>query len=161
MNLSSGEILYSSFGKASGQRISFSISFGCIDAPSGCIEPFGAVSGGVDVNADQDDVLLAEDGAMGVYAACSLFQGDVCFFRNKELGIKASVLKVGGDAFCDFVTFSGFIIIRTGPLYNYSTFSVHFRGIEQRKSAVERTLLRIGEVPSGIEPLWQVLQTCA
>ena len=76
---------------------------------------------------------------MGVYAACPLFEGDVCFFRNKELGIVAPVLKVGGDAFCDFVTFSGFIIIRTGPsvairpgpLYNYSTFSVHFRGIEK------------------------------
>ena len=39
---------------------------------------------------------------MGVYAACPLFEGDVCFFWNKELGIKASVLKIQDYAFCDF-----------------------------------------------------------
>ena len=49
-----------------------------------------------------DDVLLAKGGAMGVYAACTLFEGDVRFFRNKELGIKASVLKIQDYASCDF-----------------------------------------------------------
>ena len=39
---------------------------------------------------------------MGVYAACTFFQGDVRLFRNKELGIIAPALKVGDDAFCDF-----------------------------------------------------------
>lgn len=39
---------------------------------------------------------------MGIYAACPLFQGNVRFFRNKELGIKASVLKIQDYAFCDF-----------------------------------------------------------
>ena len=54
------------------------------------------------MDADQDDVFLAEGGAMGVYAACPLFEGDVCFFRNKEIGFIATVLKVGDDASCDF-----------------------------------------------------------
>ena len=54
------------------------------------------------MDADQDYVFLAKCGAMGVYAVCPLFDGDVCFFRNKELGIVASVLKVGDDASCDF-----------------------------------------------------------
>lgn len=54
------------------------------------------------MDADQDDVFLAEGGAMGVYAACTLFEGDIRFFRNKELGIKASVLKIQDYAFCDF-----------------------------------------------------------
>ena len=36
---------------------------------------------------------------MGVYAACPLFEGDVCFFRNKELGIVAPVLKIQDYSF--------------------------------------------------------------
>ena len=54
------------------------------------------------MNTDQDDVFLAEGGAMGVYAARPLFEGDVCFFRNKELGIVAPVLKIQDYASCNF-----------------------------------------------------------
>ena len=54
------------------------------------------------MDADQDDVFLAEGGAMGVYAACTLFEGNVRFFRNKELGIVAPVLKIQDYASCDF-----------------------------------------------------------
>ena len=54
------------------------------------------------MDADQDDVFLAEGGAMGVYAARPLFEGDVCFFRNKELGIVAPILEVGDYASCYF-----------------------------------------------------------
>ena len=39
---------------------------------------------------------------MGIYAACPLFQGNVRFFRNKELGIVAPVLKIQDYAFCYF-----------------------------------------------------------
>ena len=39
---------------------------------------------------------------MGVYAACPLFQGDIRFFWNKELGIVAPILEVCDDAPCDF-----------------------------------------------------------
>ena len=39
---------------------------------------------------------------MGVYAAYTLFEGNVRFFRNKELGIVAPVLKVGDYASCNF-----------------------------------------------------------
>ena len=35
------------------------LSLAGIDAPSGCIEPFCAVSSGVDVDADEDDVGFA------------------------------------------------------------------------------------------------------
>ena len=54
------------------------------------------------MDADQDDVFLAKGGAMGVYAVYTLFQGDIRFFRNKELGIVAPVLKIQDYAFCDF-----------------------------------------------------------
>ena len=32
------------------------MSFACVAGPSGCVEPFCAVSGGVDMDADEDDV---------------------------------------------------------------------------------------------------------
>ena len=54
------------------------------------------------MDADQDDVFLAEGGAVGVYAACTIFQGDIRFFWNKELGIIATVLKFHDYASCDF-----------------------------------------------------------
>ena len=39
---------------------------------------------------------------MGVYAVCPLFQGDIHLFRNKELGIIATVLKFQDYASCYF-----------------------------------------------------------
>ena len=39
---------------------------------------------------------------MGVYAACTFFQGDVRLFRNKDLGIVAPVLEFQNYASCDF-----------------------------------------------------------
>ena len=39
---------------------------------------------------------------MGVYAACPIFEGDVRFFRNKELGIITPVLKIQNYPSCDF-----------------------------------------------------------
>lgn len=39
---------------------------------------------------------------MGVYAACTFFQGDVRLFRNKDLGIISPVLKIQDYASCDF-----------------------------------------------------------
>ena len=77
------------------------MAFGSINAPSGCIEPFCAVSGSIGVDADQDNVFLAKGGAVGVYAACTLSQGDIRFFWNKELGIVAPVPKIQDYAFCD------------------------------------------------------------
>ena len=60
------------------------------------------------MDADQDDVFLAEGGAMGVYAVCTLFERDVRFFRNKELGIVAPVLKIQDYASCYFAVEEGF-----------------------------------------------------
>ena len=36
----------------------------------------------------------------------------------------------------------------------------YVRAGRTKKTAIEFTLLRFSEVPSGIEPLYQVLQTC-
>ena len=55
----------------------------------------GAVAGGVDVDADEDDVGFAEGGAMGVDAADAFFEGDVFGFGDEELGVVAVGLEFG------------------------------------------------------------------
>ena len=49
------------------------MAFAGVAGPSGCVEPFCAVSGGVDVDADEDDVGFAEGLTMGVSASYSLW----------------------------------------------------------------------------------------
>ena len=55
----------------------------------------GAVAGGVDVNADEDDVGFAEGGAVGVDAADAFFEGDIFGFGDEELGVVAVGLELG------------------------------------------------------------------
>ena len=67
------------------------MTFAGVAAPACGVHPFGAVSGGVDVDADEDDVGFAEGGAVGVDAADAFFEGDVFGFGDEELGIVAGV----------------------------------------------------------------------
>ena len=63
------EVLFCSFVEAFGDTVRGCLAFAGVAGPSGCVEPFCAVSGGVDVDADEDDVGFAEGIAVGVYAA--------------------------------------------------------------------------------------------
>ena len=50
------EVLYSSLIEAGGKFIGLGLAFTCVGTPAcGCV-PAGVVSGGVDVDADEDDV---------------------------------------------------------------------------------------------------------
>ena len=69
------------------------LSFAGVAGPTGGVHPLGAVAGGVDVDADEDDVGFAEGGAMGVDAVDAFFEGDVFGFGDKELGVVAFGLK--------------------------------------------------------------------
>ena len=51
-----GEVLFCSFVEAFGDEVRGCLAFAGVAGPSGCVEPFCAVSGGVDVDADEDDV---------------------------------------------------------------------------------------------------------
>ena len=42
--------------EAGGEGVGEGVAFGGVAGPSSCVEPLGAVSGGVDVDADEDDV---------------------------------------------------------------------------------------------------------
>ena len=64
-----GEVLFCSFVEAFGDEVRGCLAFAGVAGPSGCIEPFCAVSGGVDVDTDEDDVVFAEGIAVGVYAS--------------------------------------------------------------------------------------------
>ena len=65
----SGEVLDGCLTEAFCELVGRCLSFAGIDAPAVGIEPLGAVSGGVDMDADEDDVWFAESVAVGVYAA--------------------------------------------------------------------------------------------
>ena len=45
--------------EAFGEFVGLGLAFACVGAPAGGGEPLDAVSGGVDVDADQDNILLA------------------------------------------------------------------------------------------------------
>ena len=65
------EVLFCSFVEAFGDTVRGCLAFAGVAGPSGCVEPFCAVSGGVDVDTDEDDVGFAEGLAVGVGAADS------------------------------------------------------------------------------------------
>ena len=45
--------------EAFGEFVGLGLAFACVGAPAGGGEPLGAVSGCVDVDTEQDDILLA------------------------------------------------------------------------------------------------------
>ena len=63
------EVLFCSFVEGFCDEVRGCMAFAGVAGPSGRVEPFCADSGGVDVDADEDDVGFAEGVAVGVYAA--------------------------------------------------------------------------------------------
>ena len=54
--------------------------------------PFGVITGGIDVDADKDDVGFAMDLTVFICSADAFFEGDVFGFGDEELGIVTAVL---------------------------------------------------------------------
>ena len=75
--------------EAGGEGIGPGVAMGGVGAPAGGVVPAVAVAGGVGVDGDEDDVVLAELAAPLVHAAAALGQGDVPFLRDKEFGVDA------------------------------------------------------------------------
>lgn len=90
----SGEVLDGGFAKAGGELVCGCLADGCINAPAGGVHPFGAVSGSVDVNRHEDDVVLAVDQALGVGTAAAFLQGNVIIFRYQQLRVVAPVRQI-------------------------------------------------------------------
>ena len=84
-----------------GEGIGLGVATGGVGAPAGGVVPAVSAAGGVGVDGDDDDVVLAEPAAPGIDAAAALGQGDVRFLRDKELGVEAegeeAVHDAGGD----------------------------------------------------------------
>lgn len=80
-----------SFVKAGGQSIGPDVSPGGKGAPAGGIVPAVALSGGVGVDGDEDDVVFSQLAAPLVHAAAALGQRDVFRFGYEEGGIVAEV----------------------------------------------------------------------
>lgn len=84
-----GKVLAGCVVEASGQAVGPSVATGCVGAPAAGVHPAVAVTGGVDVDGDEDDVVFAELAAPGGHAAAALLQRDVFLFGNEEFGVKA------------------------------------------------------------------------
>ena len=96
-----GEVGLGGGVEAGGEGIGLGVATGGVGAPAGGVVPAVSAAGGVGVDGDDDDVVLAEPAAPGVDAAAALGQGDVPFLRDKELGVEAegeeTVHDAGGD----------------------------------------------------------------
>lgn len=82
------------FIKAVGKAVACSLATGGVGAPTAGVHPLGAVSGGIDVEGDEADVVGSELGAAFVDTANALRERDVVFFGDEELGVVAAVLEV-------------------------------------------------------------------
>ena len=88
--------------EAGGEGVGEGVAFGGVAGPAGCGVPAGAVTGGVNVDGDEEDVGFAEGGAVGVDAADAFFEGDVFGFGDEELGVVAFALKGCEDLVGEF-----------------------------------------------------------
>ena len=89
------EVLVGGLVEAVGEGVGLCVAFAGVAGPAGGGVPSGAVAGGVDVDADEDDVGFAEGCAVGVDAADAFFEGDVFGFGDEELGVMAVGLESG------------------------------------------------------------------
>ena len=96
------EVFYCSIIETGSKAVRFCLPLTGIARPTCRFHPLWSVAGGVDVDADEDDVGFAEGGAVGVDAADTFFEGDVFGFRNQEFGVVASGLEDWDDSSCEF-----------------------------------------------------------
>ena len=83
------EVLVGGLVEAVCEGVGLCVAFAGVAGPAGGGVPSGAVAGGVDVDADEDDVGFAEGCAVGVGAVDAFFEGDVFGFGDEELGVVA------------------------------------------------------------------------
>ena len=85
----SGEMAGGSIVEAGGQSVGAGVTSVGVCAPAAGVHPAVAVTGGVDVDGNEDDVIFAEAAAPVVDAATALRQGDVFLLGDEEFGIIA------------------------------------------------------------------------
>lgn len=87
-----GQVFLGSFVKAGGELVRLGISFCGVCAPTSGCHPLYAVSGGVDVDGNQNYIVLAIWPAYVVYTPASFRKRDVCVFGNYECCVISEVL---------------------------------------------------------------------
>lgn len=92
-----GKVEGGGFIEAVGKAVACGLTTGGVGAPTAGVHPLGAVSGGIDVDGDEADIVGAELGAAFVGATHALRERDVVFIGDEEFGIVAAVLEVEGD----------------------------------------------------------------
>lgn len=77
--------------QAGGECICLGVAPGGVCAPSGCIEPLIALSGGIGVNGDEDDIVRAQQSVSLIDTPASFWKWDIREFGHEQLGVVAKV----------------------------------------------------------------------
>ena len=96
------EVFYCSFVEAVCEFVGFCLAFAGVAAPAGGVHPLRTIAGGVDVDADKNNIRLAEGLTVFICSADAFFERDVVFFRYQEFCIIATILEIDDDSSCDF-----------------------------------------------------------
>lgn len=95
-----GKVEGGGFIEAGGKTVAGSLATRGVAAPATGGHPLPTVAGGVGVDGDQADILLAQLTAPGVGTLDAGTEGDVVVFGDEEVGIVAGVFQLpddGGD----------------------------------------------------------------
>ena len=85
------QMVFRGFVQARCQGVGLGLATSGEAAPAAGVEPILAVSGGVDVDGEENYLIVAELPADDVYAAAALSERDVFLLRNDEVSIKMKV----------------------------------------------------------------------
>ena len=98
------------FIEAGGEAVAGGLATGGVAAPASGVHPLATVPGGVGVDEDQADILLAQLTAPGVGTLDAGAEGDVVVFGDEEVGIVAGVFQLPDDSGGDLPGVAPFVV---------------------------------------------------
>lgn len=105
-----GKVEGGGFIEAGGKTVAGSLATRGVAAPATGGHPLPTVAGGVGVDGDQADILLAQLAAPGVGSLDAGAEGDVVVFGDEEVGIVAGVFQLPDDGGGDLPGVAPFVV---------------------------------------------------
>ena len=105
-----GKVEGGGFIEAGGKTVAGSLATRGVAAPATGGHPLPTVAGGVGVDGDQADILLAQLTAPGVGTLDAGAEGDVVVFGDEEVGIVAGVFQLPDDGGGDLPGVAPFVV---------------------------------------------------
>ena len=112
--------------EAVGEGVGLCAAFAGVAGPAGGGVPSGAVAGGVDVDADEDNILLTQEETSRIYTPYTLCQRYIIIFRHQELCIIATIHEICHDSLCYLTIVESFtkLPIRTSFSCGHQTMTI-------------------------------------